>query len=431
MASIELRNISKQFGTTPVIHDLSLEIDAGEFTVFPRSVGLRKVDAAAHDRRPRRGDLGRRSDIDGQPCRPGGARRARHRHGVPVLRALSAHDGARQPGLRPRNIAAAARTRSRRVVRGRAQMLEIEPLLAAPAEPALGRPAPARRHRPRHREGARAFLFDEPLSNLDAALRVAHPRRARAAAPAPRLHDGLRHPRPGRGDDAGRPHRGAERTAASSRSARRSSIYRRPANRFVAGFIGSPAMNFLQVEPAGVQDGAVAVRLPDGTVIETDVPDAALAAAPRRAGRSRRACRDRAGRPGASTSWSGWATAPWSIRAARRRGDRLRGRGRQRARRRARPSRWPSGSGSSISSTPPARPTIARAGRGRHDRRRRRARREKQRSALARPVGVVGRRTLLNALFVLPYLVVFLVLMIVPLGVGLWLSFQDYDMLGG
>ncbi len=34
MASIELRNISKQFGTTPVIHDLSLEIDAGEFTVF-------------------------------------------------------------------------------------------------------------------------------------------------------------------------------------------------------------------------------------------------------------------------------------------------------------------------------------------------------------------------------------------------------------
>jgi multiple sugar transport system permease protein len=55
----------------------------------------------------------------------------------------------------------------------------------------------------------------------------------------------------------------------------------------------------------------------------------------------------------------------------------------------------------------------------------------KQRVALARPVGVVGRRSLLNALFVLPYFIVFLVLMVVPLGVGIWLSFQDYDMLGG
>ncbi len=55
----------------------------------------------------------------------------------------------------------------------------------------------------------------------------------------------------------------------------------------------------------------------------------------------------------------------------------------------------------------------------------------KQRAALARPVGVVGRRSILNALFVLPYFIVFLVLMVVPLGVGIWLSFQDYDMLGG
>ena len=57
-------------------------------------------------------------------------------------------------------------------------------------------------------------------------------------------------------------------------------IYRRPATRFVAGFIGSPAMNFLKVEPAGVQNGVIAVRLPDGTVIQTDVPGAAMAAAP-------------------------------------------------------------------------------------------------------------------------------------------------------
>lgn len=49
----------------------------------------------------------------------------------------------------------------------------------------------------------------------------------------------------------------------------------------------------------------------------------------------------------------------------------------------------------------------------------------------ARSPGTVGRRSLLNALFVAPYFLIFLLLMVLPLGVGLWLSFQDYDMLGG
>ncbi len=54
------------------------------------------------------------------------------------------------------------------------------------------------------------FLFDEPLSNLDAKLRV------QMRAEISRLHHqlaghhDLRHPRPGRGDDHGRPHRGDE-----------------------------------------------------------------------------------------------------------------------------------------------------------------------------------------------------------------------------
>ena len=53
------------------------------------------------------------------------------------------------------------------------------------------------------------FLFDEPLSNLDALLRVQM--RIELAKLHKTLgdHDDLRHPRPGRGDDAGRPHRRA------------------------------------------------------------------------------------------------------------------------------------------------------------------------------------------------------------------------------
>ena len=53
----------------------------------------------------------------------------------------------------------------------------------------------------------KVFLFDEPLSNLDAKLRVAYAHRDQGAAPAAQDHVGLCHPRPDRGDDHGRPHR--------------------------------------------------------------------------------------------------------------------------------------------------------------------------------------------------------------------------------
>ena len=54
------------------------------------------------------------------------------------------------------------------------------------------------------------FCMDEPLSNLDAKMRVADPHRHRQAPGRPRGHHGLRHPRPGRGDDDGRPGGGDE-----------------------------------------------------------------------------------------------------------------------------------------------------------------------------------------------------------------------------
>jgi multiple sugar transport system permease protein len=53
-----------------------------------------------------------------------------------------------------------------------------------------------------------------------------------------------------------------------------------------------------------------------------------------------------------------------------------------------------------------------------------------RRVVAARPAGV-GRPSALNLLFVLPYVLLMLGLVAVPLGFGLWLSFQDYDMLGG
>ena len=45
--------------------------------------------------------------------------------------------------------------------------------------------------------------------------------------------------------------------------------------------------------------------------------------------------------------------------------------------------------------------------------------------------GGVGIPRLANALFVLPYMLILLVMLILPLALGIWLAFQDYDMLGG
>ncbi len=56
----------------------------------------------------------------------------------------------------------------------------------------------------------KVYLFDEPLSNLDAALRVATRLEiAQLKENDAELHHDLRDPRPGRGDDAGQPHRRA------------------------------------------------------------------------------------------------------------------------------------------------------------------------------------------------------------------------------
>jgi multiple sugar transport system permease protein len=51
--------------------------------------------------------------------------------------------------------------------------------------------------------------------------------------------------------------------------------------------------------------------------------------------------------------------------------------------------------------------------------------------AATRDPDAVGRRSLWNALFILPYMLVFTILVLVPVGLGAWLSFQDYDMLSG
>ena len=120
----------------------------------------------------------------------------------------------------------------------------------------------------------RVFLMDEPLSNLDAKLRVAT--RAEIAALQRRLgvDDDLRHARPGRGDDDGRPRRRDARTACSSSATRPRRSTTQPVNAFVAGFIGSPAMNMFNatVEDGGVSIGGSTLEVPGGVPLPSGSP---------------------------------------------------------------------------------------------------------------------------------------------------------------
>ena len=90
--------------------------------------------------------------------------------------------------------------------------------------------------------------------------------RDRQAPQAARHDHGLRHPRPGRGHDHGAEDRGPERAAGSSRSARPLDLFERPANLFVAGFIGSPRMNLYRGQVTGTAPLTVDDRKETGPV---------------------------------------------------------------------------------------------------------------------------------------------------------------------
>ena len=140
-----------------------------------------------------------------------------------------------------------------RRVRDAARSLELEPTTSTASRVALRRAAPAGGDGPRDRAQAPAFLMDEPLSNLDAKLRVQMRAEIARLQKQPGVDHGLRHPRPDRGDDHGRPRRGAEGRGTCSRSTCRRRSTTGPANVFVAAFIGSPSMNLYQARLTGDQ----------------------------------------------------------------------------------------------------------------------------------------------------------------------------------
>ncbi len=244
---------------------------------------------AAHRRRhpPRR--------RGGQPARPRASARVAM---VFQSYALYPHLDVRRNIAFPLEVAGVPRAEIAARVREIAARLEIEPLLdRRPRELSGGQRQRVALGRALVRR-TRLCLFDEPLSNLDAALR-GHMRVEIEEAPRGDRRDlRLRDPRPGRGHDHVRPDRGPRRrrhpagrpAATPSTTARqhlRRRLHRRPAHQ--------PRLGRRRCELPG--------RWLSGA---TSSPGCG-----RRTSRSAPAPRPRAPSPRASTSWSRWAPETW------------------------------------------------------------------------------------------------------------------------
>ena len=263
MAAILLEGVSKKFGAVEVIRDLDLEINTGEFVVFLGPSGSGKSTLLRMIAGLESIDEGMLL-IDGvraEGLAPGSRNLAMVFQNYALYPHMTVEEnmafGLRNVGLPAASIKA-------RVAEA-ARMLEMDKLLSRrPGELSGGQRQRVAIGRAIVKE-PKAFLFDEPLSNLDAALRV------RTRVELAELHQRL-----GSTMIYVTPDQPEAMTLAAlivilndcriEQVGTPMEVYARPASRFVASFIGSPAMNLLPATLTGAGDRA-AVRLGDGTMV--------------------------------------------------------------------------------------------------------------------------------------------------------------------
>jgi multiple sugar transport system ATP-binding protein len=263
MAAIKLDGVSKKFGSVEVIRDLNLEIHAGEFVVFLGPSGSGKSTLLRMIAGLESIDVGVLL-IDGVRA-DGLAPGSRNLAMVFQNYALYPHmNVAENMAFGLRNVGLPDPTIKERVAEA-ARMLEMEKLLARrPAELSGGQRQRVAIGRAIVKE-PKAFLFDEPLSNLDAALRV------RTRVELAELHQRLGSTMIYVTHDQTEAMTLADRIVILNNCQIEQvgtpmEVYSRPASRFVASFIGSPSMNLLPVTLSGSGDRAAA-RLGDGAVV--------------------------------------------------------------------------------------------------------------------------------------------------------------------
>jgi len=242
MGSLSLRNVHKSFGSVEVLTDINLEVEEGEFVIFvgPSGCGkstLLRIIAGLEDASSGDVLIGDERVNTLPPSDRGIAM-------VFQTYALYPHLSVRKN----MSLGLKQAKKSNEYIEERvgiaADMLELTPYLdRRPAELSGGQRQRVAIGRAIVRN-PKLFLFDEPLSNLDAALRVntrleiANLHRELQSTIVYVTHDQVEAMtladkivvlQAGRVEQIGSP----------------MSLYNDPDNRFVAGFIGSPAMNFL------------------------------------------------------------------------------------------------------------------------------------------------------------------------------------------
>lgn len=261
MATLQLNNITKRFGDTEVIKGIDLEVNDREFVVFVGPSGCGKstlMRMIAGLESATDGDI----LIDGQRINDVGPA---DRGLAMVFQSYALYPHMTVEGNMGFSMRLAGVPKEER----RAKVLEAAKILQL--EPLLDRKPKALSGGQRQRvaigraivRNPSIFLFDEPLSNLDAALRV------QMRIELARLHDELdatmiyvTHDQieaMTMADKIVVLHDGVVEQVGSPMA-----LYHHPCNRFVAGFIGSPKMNFLNVSLESVTPDGVVIRLPGG-----------------------------------------------------------------------------------------------------------------------------------------------------------------------
>jgi multiple sugar transport system ATP-binding protein len=258
MSTLQLKHIDKRFGDTVVLHDIELSAEEGEFValVGPSGCGKSTLLRIISGLEPTTGgDIvldGRRvNDVS-----------AAERGLAMVFQsyALYPHMTVYQNMAFGLENTGTPKAEIERKIGDAARMLQLDALLRRrPTQLSGGQRQRVAIGRAIVRN-PKLFLFDEPLSNLDAELRVQM--RAEIIALHQRLKTGMIYVthdqveamtmadkivvlRAGRVEQTGSP----------------LELYNRPQNRFVAGFIGSPRMNFVDATVTAKNDCGVQLAL--------------------------------------------------------------------------------------------------------------------------------------------------------------------------
>jgi multiple sugar transport system ATP-binding protein len=264
-AAVELDNISKRFGDTVVIDGLSLSVERKEFVVFLGPSGCGKTTLLRM--------IAGLETTDGGEIRIEG-RRVDHLppgdRGVAMVfqhYALYPHMTVRQNLAFGLENARVPRDEIDRRIEAASAMLEIAGLLERkPTQLSGGQRQRVAIGRAIVKQ-PKLFLFDEPLSNLDAALR------GRTRVELARLHREMASTMIFVTHDQIEAMTLADRIVLLNERRIEQigtpmEIYTRPATEFVAGFVGTPKINIVPVGVTAAAGGALRIEFRDGCILD-------------------------------------------------------------------------------------------------------------------------------------------------------------------